>query len=65
MKFFRSRSNNVINEYRAMFGVLSIEHQMQKKRKVKFLQKKYRPILRELCTLFVREDISELTSLSN
>ena len=63
MKIFRSRSNDVINECRTMFGLLSIEQQVQKI-KVKFLPKSI-DSENSACTLFVRDTTSELTSLCN
>jgi len=58
MKFFCSRSNDVINECRAVFNILPIKQQMQI-RKVRFLQNVIDSD-NTVCSLFVRDARSEL-----
>jgi len=59
-KFFCSRSNDVINERRAVFGILPIKQQMQI-RKVRFLQNVI-DSYNTVCSLFAT---SELLCLCN
>ena len=63
MKIFCSRSNDVINECRAVFGILPIKQQMQI-RKVRFLQN-VKNSDNTVCSLFVRDATSELLCLFN
>ena len=63
MKVFCSRSNDVINECRAAFGILPIKQQMQIQ-KVRFLQNDIDSD-NTVCSLFVRDATSELLGLCN
>ena len=63
MKFFCSRSNDVINECRAVFGILPIKQQMQIQ-KMRFLQNVIDSD-NTVCSLFVRDATSELLCLCN
>ena len=63
MKLFCSRSNDVINECRAVYGILPIKQQMQI-RKMRFLQNVI-DSGNTVCSLFVRDATSELLCLRN
>ena len=63
MKFFCSRSNDVTNECRAVFGILPIKQQMQI-RKMRFLQNVIDSD-NTVRSLFVRDARSELLCLCN
>lgn len=61
MKIFHTRSSDVINECCAMFGMVTVEQQIHR-RKVRFLQK-FIDSENSVCTMFARDATSELTSL--
>jgi len=63
MKSFCSRSNDVINECCAVFGILAIKQQMQI-REVRLLQNVIDSD-NTVCSLFVRDATSELLCLCN